>query len=799
MIGKDLEACLNSAVKAAQERGHEYVAAEHILFALCGSRASVLALEGCGVSIDDLKNDLLQFFQTRLECGVLKPGTNPKPTLGFQRVLQRAAQQVVAAGRETIHVDSVLVSLLSEEESFAAYYLSRHGVTHYDLINYISHGVDSDRSESQDVDGDAAKNLDQESAEDGSDDNDSGADPGSREEKKRRKGERRSSLAQYATNLCDKARNGLLDPVIGRQSEIDRMIQVLCRRRKNNPLLVGEAGVGKTALAEGLAMRVVSGQVPTVLATTEIFALDMGSLLAGTRYRGDFEQRFKAVIKELKNKPASILFIDEIHTIIGAGSVSGGAMDASNLLKPALASGDIRCMGSTTYKEFRQHFEQDHAMARRFQKISVDEPSVDDTVKILKGLKSNYEEFHKVHFSHDAIRGAVELASLHIKDRRLPDKAIDVIDEVGASFTAKGGGKDQIRHVGLKDVKSVIARMARIPVARLSVQAKKDLQHLGANLRSKVFGQDEAIDFLETAIRMSRSGLGSDDRPIGSFLFSGPTGVGKTELAKQLARIMGIRFIRFDMSEYMERHAVARLIGAPPGYVGYDDGGQLTDAVYQDPHCVLLLDEIEKAHPDVHNILLQVMDHGALTDSNGRESDFRNAVLIMTTNVGAAESTRESIGFGRDLESDSKVSEAIERAFAPEFRNRLDGIVKFNPLPEEVMLQIVDKFVGELATKLKEKRVTISLSDKARRWLGEKGFDPAYGARPMKRVVQDHVKKPLADQLLFGRLVGGGHVHIDRDGKGTLSFDIGAASPSKTSGGRSRRSKTHKEKEKVDA
>lgn len=768
MIGKDLESSLNLAVKEAQQRGHEYVTVEHILYALCANPRAGQIIRACGGSLEQLKHELLVFLDSKLEKNILPKGQAPRPTIGFQRVLQRSAQQVISAGKDIIHVDTVLIAIIAEEESHAAYFLRKQDVTRFDFINYISHGLvkegvdpESVEEEYQVPDLKTPENQTSSSGQNNHDESQGSDEQGERVDGAQR---RKGLLALYTVNLCEKAKSGKLDPVIGREAEIERTIQVLCRRRKNNPLYVGEAGVGKTALAEGLALRIVRDDVPEILRGAEIFTLDMGGLLAGTRYRGDFEQRFKGVLNELKKKKKSILFIDEIHTIMGAGAVNGGAMDASNLLKPMLASGEIRCMGSTTFKEYRQHFEHDHAMTRRFQRITVDEPSVDDAIKILKGLKSHYESFHKVHYSHDAIRGAVELSHLHIKDRKLPDKAIDVIDEVGASFAARGLAKeDGIRHVGMKDVKSVIAKIARIPIERLSLQAKQDLQNLGSKLREKVFGQELAIDALENAIRLSRSGLGSEDRPIGSFLFSGPTGVGKTELAKQLAETMGIRFIRFDMSEYMERHAVSRLIGAPPGYVGYDEGGQLTDAIHKDPYAVLLLDEIEKAHPDVHNILLQIMDHGTLTDSNGRETDFRNVIIIMTTNVGAAELTKESIGFGRDLETGSKVGEAIKQAFSPEFRNRLDGIIRFNSLPEQVMHQIVDKFVAEISAKLKQKRVELKLTDTARSWLAKKGYDPAYGARPMRRLIQEKLKKPLADELLFGNLKSGGMVIIDCD------------------------------------
>jgi ATP-dependent Clp protease ATP-binding subunit ClpA len=681
-----------------------------------------------------------------------RPG-DPKPTAGFQRVVQRAAIHVQSSGREEVTGANVLVAMFSERESHAVYYLQTQDMTRLDAVNFISHGIAKapGRSQPRPVPGSSENNPEQE-----------------REEKpKASRGQ--DALSNYCVNLNKKAQAGKIDPLIGREPEIERTIQILCRRTKNNPLYVGDPGVGKTAIAEGLAKRIVEGDVPEVLAKSTIFALDMGSLLAGTRYRGDFEERLKAVVTELEAQPGAILFIDEIHTVIGAGATSGGAMDASNLLKPALASGNVRCIGSTTYKEFRNYFEKDRALVRRFQKIDVNEPSIEDTVKILRGLKSNYEKHHKVRYSEEAIRAAVELSAKYIHDRKLPDKAIDVIDEVGASRMLLPESKRR-KNVTLRDVEEIVAKIARIPPKSVSADDKEVLRNLERDLKSMVFGQDRAIEALSAAIKLSRAGLREPEKPIGNYLFSGPTGVGKTEVARQLASTLGIELIRFDMSEYMERHSISRLIGAPPGYVGFDQGGMLTDAIDQHPHCVLLLDEIEKAHQDLFNILLQVMDHGKLTDHNGKVVDFRNVILIMTTNAGAADLAKEAIGFGRTAR-DGEDADAIKRMFTPEFRNRLDAVIAFANLTEEVVAQVVEKFVMQLEAQLADRNVTIELSSAAKEWLAERGFDRLYGARPLARVIQEYIKKPLAEELLFGKLVKGGAVKVTlRDGK--LEFDI---------------------------
>lgn len=780
MISRNLEISLNIAVQVAQKKGHEYVGVEHILYALLDNPEAKRAFLACGGSITQTKLDIEQYFDKKLRTNVLARGANPQPTLAFQRVLQVAAQQVVSAGKEKIFGDTVLAAMFSEKESFAVYFLEKQQISRFDIINFIAHGLVKEG-----VDPDLLEDDSSDEAEDrprlhgNSHDQDKEAET---EGKQRRKND---PLSLYTVDLCAKARSGRIDPLIGRDNEVARAIQILCRRRKNNPLLVGDSGVGKTAIAEGLALKIVEGAVPEFLSSARIYALEMGTLLAGTKFRGDFEQRLKGLIKQLKRQERAILFIDEIHTIMGAGAVSGGTLDASNILKPFLSSGEIRCIGSTTYKEYRQHIENDHALTRRFQRISVEEPSLSDTVKILKGLKGSYERFHGVRYTLEALKGAVELSHIHLKDRKLPDKAIDVIDEAGAAWVVEHRGKSKGARnlIGLNEVKATIAKITRIPPERLSSSDRSHLRNLKASLQEVVFGQDKAVEALEQAICMARSGLAKEDKPIGSFLFSGPTGVGKTELAKQLATIMGIAFVRFDMSEYMERHAVSRLIGAPPGYVGYDEGGLLTDAIHQNPYCVLLLDEIEKAHPDVHNILLQVMDHGSLTDSNGRKANFHNVILIMTTNVGALELTKGSIGFSgfsptglTPQAEESKEKGAIRQAFTPEFRNRLDGIISFNPLPEKVMLQIVEKFLREVEAKLRAKRITWTVSDAAKKFLATKGFDPAYGARPLARVIEEHVKKPLAQQLLFGLLQKGGQVSLDQATQGdSLSFDFKAA------------------------
>jgi ATP-dependent Clp protease ATP-binding subunit ClpA len=767
MISPELEVSLNLAVSEASRRGHEYVTVEHVLYALLFNEAAAKALKACGGSIPTTRQFLEDYFKENYPPALLKPGQMPQPTLAFQRVIQRAAQHVRAAGKDKIRGSDLLVSIFSERESFAVYFLKKQNISRFDVLNYISHGIVKPGEEDEDG-APAHRSLpppgdpNHGSASAGDDEpapaNVDGDGDG--EEREGRPG--KDPLKLYAVNLCQRARAGKLDPLIGRGPELERTVQVLCRRRKNNPLYVGDAGVGKTAIAEGLALRIVADEVPDPLKGAEIFSLDMGALIAGSRFRGDFEQRLKDLLKALSKRPKAILFIDEIHTVIGAGSVSGGALDASNLLKPALSSGQLRCIGSTTYKEYRQHFKNDHALARRFQKIDVDEPSVDDTVKILKGLKSRYEEHHGVTYASEALRTAVELASRHLRERKLPDSAIDVIDEVGASFALKPkkaqGGKPP--RVTAADIQAVVAKMARIPAQKVTANDRQNLKDLGGQLKAVVFGQDEAIDALAAAIKLARSGLRDEEKPIGSFLFAGPTGVGKTEVAKQLAKIMGVEFVRYDMSEYMERHTVSRLIGAPPGYVGFDQGGLLTEAINKTPHAVLLLDEIEKAHPEIQNILLQVMDHGTLTDANGRQTDFRSVVIVMTTNAGARELSHGSIGFKREVGVGAGESQAVKDMFSPEFRNRLDGIISFAPLTEAIIVSIVDKFIGELRAKLTKQKVTLTLTDEARRYLARKGYDPAFGARPLNRLIQDRIKKALADELLFGRLAGGGKVTV---------------------------------------
>ena len=779
MISPELEASLNLAVTEAARRGHEYVTIEHVLWALLNNDAAVRTLRAVGASLDETRRLLEDFFKDHYPVPSLKPGQMPQPTLAFQRVIQRAAQHVRASGKEKIKGDNILVAIFSERESFAVYFLKKQGVSRFDVINFMSHGIVKPGVESSfdrllpDEPKGLPSGQDDDDDHDRSDDDDD-SPPGAR------KGEGRTAkdkdpLKLYCVDLCARARAGKIDPLIGREAEIERTVQVLCRRRKNNPLYVGDAGVGKTAIAEGLALKIIEGEVPDPLKKAEIFALDMGTLIAGSRFRGDFEQRLKDVLKALGKKPHAVLFIDEIHTVIGAGAVSGGALDASNLLKPALASGQLRCIGSTTYKEYRQHFKNDHALDRRFQKIDVDEPSIEDTVKILKGLKSRYEDHHEVTYTGDALRQAAELAARHLRERKLPDSAIDVIDEAGAAFALRPkklkivkdladgspAAPEKRPKVTALDVQGVVAKMARIPAQKVTATDRQSLKDLGPELKAVVFGQDLAIDALASAIKLARSGLRDEEKPIGSFLFAGPTGVGKTEVAKQLAKIMGIEFIRFDMSEYMERHTVSRLIGAPPGYVGFDQGGLLTDAVTKTPHAVLLLDEIEKAHGEVQNILLQVMDHGALTDANGRKADFRNVVIIMTTNAGARELASGGIGFGRHAGVGAGESQAVKDIFSPEFRNRLDGIISFAPLAEEVVLSIVDKFLGDVRQKLAKQKVHLEITDAARRFLARTGYVPAYGARPLARIIQEQLKKPLADELLFGKLAQGGQALVD--------------------------------------
>jgi len=737
MLSRNLEQSLHRALAYANERRHEYATLEHLLLALTEDQDAVAVLRACGVNLDKLRAELGEYLDNELSNLITNRPEDAKPTAGFQRVLQRAAIHVQSSGREEVTGANVLVALFSERESHAVYYLQEQEMTRFDAVNYISHGIAKapGRNETKRV---------------------SGADDDAAAEKVVKKGT--EALEAYCVNLNKKAAGGKIDPLIGRDQEVERTIQILCRRSKNNPLYVGDPGVGKTAIAEGLARRIVHGEVPDVLENATIFSLDMGSLLAGTRYRGDFEERLKAVLSELEAMEGSILFIDEIHTVIGAGATSGGAMDASNLLKPALASGALRCIGSTTYKEYRNYFEKDRALVRRFQKIDVAEPSIEDAVKILRGLKPYYEKYHRVRYTNEAIRSAVELSARYIGDRKLPDKAIDIIDEVGAAQMLVPESRRK-KTIQVKDVEAVVAKIARIPPKSVSRDDREVLLNLERDLRTMVFGQNKAIEALSSAIKLARAGLRDPEKPIGNYLFSGPTGVGKTEAARQLSLTLGIELIRFDMSEYMERHTVSRLIGAPPGYVGFDQGGLLTDAIDQHPHAVLLLDEIEKAHPDLFNILLQVMDHGKLTDHNGKTVDFRNVILIMTTNAGASDMAKPAIGFERAARVGEDM-EAINRMFTPEFRNRLDAIIPFSALSPEVIGQVVDKFVIQLEAQLTDRGVSIELTDEAREWLGRKGYDPLYGARPLARVIQENIKKPLAEELLFGKLAKGGTVKV---------------------------------------
>lgn len=741
MLSKELEESLNQAFKEAREKRHEFITVEHLLLALLDNQSANNVLRACGVDFNNLRGDLRTYLiesTPQLDEGIDR---EVQPTLGFQRVLQRAVFHVQSSGKKEVTGANVLVAIFGEQESQAVYLLNQNNITRLDVVNYISHGISRINEDSDD---DVSESTD-EAAE----------------------GESAQPLEQFATNLNVKAMQGRIDPLIGRDHEVERTVQILCRRRKNNPLFVGESGVGKTAIAEGLAKRIVDKEVPSVLSESVIYALDLGALVAGTKYRGDFEKRLKGILKQLKNDEHAILFIDEIHTIIGAGSASGGVMDASNLIKPMLANGELRCMGSTTYQEYRGIFEKDHALARRFQKIDVNEPSVDETIEILKGLKSRFEEHHDVKYSANALKAAAELSARYITDRFLPDKAIDIIDEAGASRRVKAKDTDtsKTKSISVTDIEHIVAQIARIPSKTISASDTDVLLKLDRNLKLVVFGQDEAIDRMTSAIKMSRSGLGNPDKPIGSFLFAGPTGVGKTEVSKQLAKSMGVELVRFDMSEYMERHTVSRLIGAPPGYVGFDQGGLLTEAVNKNPHSVLLLDEIEKAHPEVFNILLQVMDHGTLTDSNGRKTDFRNAIIIMTTNAGAQLINRRSLGFvEQDHETDGM--EEIKRSFTPEFRNRLDAIVQFNALDRRNIAHVVDKFIIELEHQLEQKKVNIIVDELARDWLAENGYDPKMGARPMARLIQDKIRTPLADELLFGSLSKGGKVIITTDSDG---------------------------------
>ncbi|EKS27869.1 MAG: ATP-dependent Clp protease ATP-binding subunit ClpA [Afipia felis] len=786
-FSQSLEQSLHRALAIANERHHQYATLEHLLLSLIDDADAAAVMRACSVDLDKLRGSLVGYLETEFENLIGDGAEDAKPTAGFQRVVQRAVIHVQSSGREEVTGANVLIAIFAERESHAAYFLQEQDMTRYDAVNYISHGIAKRPGVSE---ARPARGVDDDTDTKGGEDT-------------KKKGE---ALETYCVNLNKKARDGKIDPVIGRNAEINRAIQVLCRRQKNNPLFVGEAGVGKTAIAEGLAKRIVDSDVPEVLSAATVFSLDMGTLLAGTRYRGDFEERLKQVIKELEAHPNAILFIDEIHTVIGAGATSGGAMDASNLLKPALASGGIRCMGSTTYKEYRQHFEKDRALVRRFQKIDVNEPSVEDAIGILKGLKPYFEDYHKLKYTNDAIEAAVNLSARYIHDRKLPDKAIDVIDESGAAQMLVPEGKRK-KTIGIKEIETTIATMARIPPKSVSKDDAEVLRHLEATLKRTVFGQDKAIEALAASIKLARAGLREPEKPIGCYLFSGPTGVGKTEVAKQLASSLGVELLRFDMSEYMERHTVSRLIGAPPGYVGFDQGGLLTDGVDQHPHCVVLLDEIEKAHPDLYNVLLQIMDHGKLTDHNGKQVNFRNIILIMTTNAGAADMAKAAFGFTRS-KREGEDHEAINRQFAPEFRNRLDAIVSFAHLDADVIGMVVEKFVMQLEAQLGDRNVTIELSDPAKTWLVKEGYDEQMGARPMARVIQEHIKKPLADEVLFGKLKNGGHVRVvlvkdeaAGEGKEKIGFEFVEGpvtpKPEKLPGARKRKPKASKEPAKA--
>jgi len=744
MIAHELEMSLHTAFVEARHKRHEFITVEHLLLALLDNPSAQEVLKACAAKVDDLRKSLTEFIEQHTPIVAGDGEVNTQPTLGFQRVIQRAILHVQSSGKKEVMGANVMVAIYGEKDSHAVYYLHQQGVSRLDVVNFISHGISKaapQGAEKPEAEGEAAE----------------GEQGG-------------GALEQFTQNLNQLAIDGKIDPLIGRDHEVERVIQILCRRRKNNPLLVGEAGVGKTAIAEGLAKRIVDGEVPEILAKAQVFSLDMGSLLAGTKYRGDFEQRLKAVLKQLRENPNAVLFIDEIHTLIGAGSASGGTMDASNLLKPALSSGALKCIGATTYQEYRGVFEKDHALSRRFQKIDVNEPSVSETIEILKGLKSRFETHHNVKYTSTALITAAELAAKYINDRHLPDKAIDVIDEAGAAQRIAPKSK-QKKTIGKTEIEEIIAKIARIPARNVSSDDRSALKTLDRDLKSVVFGQDKAIEALAAAIKMARSGLGSTTKPIGSFLFSGPTGVGKTEVAKQLAFILGVELIRFDMSEYMERHAVSRLIGAPPGYVGFDQGGLMTEAVTKQPYSVLLLDEIEKAHPDIFNVLLQVMDHGTLTDNNGRKADFRNVVVIMTTNAGAAELSKTSIGFTNDKKAGDELAE-IKRMFTPEFRNRLDATISFAPLDEQIIMRVVDKFLMQLEAQLSEKKVDVSFTESLKKYLAKNGFDPLMGARPMSRLIQDTIRRALADELLFGKLATGGRVTIDVGADDKVVLDI---------------------------
>ena len=756
-LSRSLEQALHHAIKLASDRHHEYATLEHLLLALMDDADASQVMKACNVDMDALKKSVQKYIEEDLSTLVLDDSEEAKPTTGFQRVVQRAVLHVQNSGRDEVTGANVLVALFTERESHAVYFLQEQNMNRLDAVSYISHGIAKRPGMSQPK---QARGAEEE------------------EEGEKQPKQGTEALEAYCVNLNEKAKSGKVDPLIGRAAEVDRTIQILCRRQKNNPLFVGDPGVGKTAIAEGLARKIIRGEVPEVLRGAVIYSLDMGSLIAGTRYRGDFEERLKTVVKELENLKGAILFIDEIHTVIGAGATSGGAMDASNLLKPALAQGTLRCIGSTTYKEYRQYFEKDRALVRRFQKIDVAEPTVEDSVKILMGIKSYFENYHKLRYTADAIKAAVELSAKYINDRKLPDKAIDVIDELGASQMLLPESRRK-KVVNVRDVEEIVAKIARIPAKSVSKDDAEALKTLEADLGRVVYGQDVAISALATAIKLARAGLRQPEKPIGSYLFSGPTGVGKTEVAKQLANILGVEFLRFDMSEYMERHTVSRLIGAPPGYVGFDQGGLLTDGVDQHPHCVLLLDEIEKAHGDLYNILLQVMDHGKLTDHNGKKIDFRNVVMIMTTNAGASDAAKDAIGFGRG-KREGEDEEAIKKLFTPEFRNRLDSIITFAPLTRNTIDKVVEKFVLELEAQLADRDVTFDLTPEATRWLGEKGYDDAFGARPLARVIQDNIKKPLADEILFGKLKDGGTVRVllDRE-KDKLAFEFIPAADAK--------------------
>lgn len=755
-FAESLEKTLHQALHNAADRRHEYATLEHLLLALIDDADAAQVMQACGVDLGELGDAVTHYLDNELDSLKVAEKTDPAPTSGFQRVVQRAILHVQSSGKDVVTGANVLVALFSERESYAVYFLQQQDMSRLDAVSYISHGI-----------GKGGQPVEQRTVRGTEEPQEEKQDAAAKQKKD-------SALDQFTVNLNARAQAGKIDPLIGRGPEVDRTIQILCRRSKNNPLYVGDPGVGKTAIAEGLARKIVEGDVPEVLQKAVIYSLDMGALLAGTRYRGDFEERLKQVVSELEKMPHAVLFIDEIHTVIGAGATSGGAMDASNLLKPALSSGTIRCIGSTTYKEFRNHFEKDRALLRRFQKIDVNEPTIEDTIKILKGLRTAFEDHHKVKYTPDAIKTAVELSARYINDRKLPDKAIDVIDEVGAMQMLVPPAKRR-KIITAREIESVIATMARIPPKSVSKDDKKVLEHLERDLKRVVFGQNKAIEVLSSAIKLSRAGLRDPDKPIGNYLFSGPTGVGKTEVARQLANIMGIPLQRFDMSEYMERHSVSRLIGAPPGYVGYDQGGLLTDAIDQQPHCVLLLDEIEKAHPDLFNILLQVMDNGKLTDHHGKTVDFRNVVLIMTTNAGAADMAREGIGFG-DVSREDASDEAVKKMFTPEFRNRLDAIVPFGYLGTEVVARVVDKFILQLELQLADQNVHIRLDQEARDWLSERGYDRLYGARPMARLIQEKIKQPLAEELLFGKLVQGGEVNVHMK-DGAMAFEIVPAPP----------------------